>query len=85
LAGAVLQHIELGGDRAGVTREMCAGSWGNLGEEFAQPDEVVGGHCEGELPIDLEQPAMPHLAQAGEVLAQPKASSTRLRMRCEIA
>src|SRR5205085_5832261 len=28
----------------------------------------VGGHREGELPIDLEQPAMPHLAQAGHRL-----------------
>jgi hypothetical protein len=49
---------------------MCAGSWGNLCEEFGQPDEVVGGHREGELPIDLEQPAMPHLAQAGHVDAK---------------
>ena len=37
------------------------------------------------LPIDLEQSAMPHLAQAGHLLARPKASSTRLRMRCETA
>jgi hypothetical protein len=36
------------------------------------PDEVVGGHREGELPIDLEQPAMPHLAQAGHRLGPAK-------------
>jgi hypothetical protein len=47
---------------------MCAASWGNLSEQFRQPNEVVGGHREGELPIDLEKPAMPHLAQAGHRL-----------------
>jgi hypothetical protein len=30
--------------------------------------EVIGGHRERELPIDLEQAAMPHLAQAGHGL-----------------
>jgi len=64
---------------------MRAGSWDNLGEQFGQSDEVVGGHCEGELPIDLEQPAMPHLAQAGHRLGPAEGCLTRLRMRCEIA
>jgi hypothetical protein len=44
-----------------------------------QADEIIGGHRECELPIDFEHSAMPHLAQAGAVLVQPKASSTRLR------
>jgi hypothetical protein len=51
-----------------VAHEMCAVSWSNLSEQFRQPAEVVGGHREGELSIDLEKPAMPHLAQAGHRL-----------------
>src|SRR5690242_7628321 len=38
------------------------------GRSDPQADEVIGGHREGELPIDLEQAAMPHLAQAGHCL-----------------
>jgi len=30
-----------------------------------QADEIMGGHDEGELPIDLGLPAVPHLAQTG--------------------
>src|SRR5438270_991610 len=47
---------------------VCAASFGSLGEQFGQADEVIGGHRERELPIDLEQSAMPHLAQAGDRL-----------------
>src|SRR5712672_4864106 len=47
---------------------MCAGSLDSLGEQFGQADEVIGGHRERELPIELEQSAMPHLAQAGHCL-----------------
>ena len=65
--------------------DLCVGSSDRLGEQFGQADEVIGGHRQGELPIDVEQPAMPHLRKPATVLAQPKASSTRLRMRCEIA
>ena len=55
--------------RSNSTRcDMCAGSLNILSEQFRQADEVIGGHCEGELPIDLEQAAMPHLAQAGHCL-----------------
>lgn len=39
-----------------------------LGEQFGQADEIVGGHHQGELPIDLVQSAMPHFAQAGHRL-----------------
>src|SRR5437763_2931622 len=48
--------------------DMCVGSLDSLSEQFGQADEVIGGHREGELPIDLEQSAMPHLAQAGHCL-----------------
>ena len=43
-----------------------------FGEQFGQADEIVGGHREGELPIDPGQPAMPHLAQAGHRLGPAK-------------
>ena len=39
-----------------------------LGEEFGQADQIVGGHREGELPIDLGQAAISQLAQAGHRL-----------------
>jgi hypothetical protein len=48
--------------------DLCAGSLDSLGEQFGQADEVIGGHREGELPIDFEQSAMPHLTQAGHRL-----------------
>src|SRR2546421_12086521 len=48
--------------------DMCVGSLNILSERFGQAYEVVGGHREGELPIDLEHPAMPHLTQAGHRL-----------------
>src|SRR5437763_955632 len=48
--------------------DVYAGSLDSLSEQFGQADKVVGGHREGELPIDLEQPAMPHLAHAGHRL-----------------
>jgi hypothetical protein len=68
------------------------GSQHRLGEQFRQSNEVVGSHRKDELPTDLGQAAMAHLAQAGLSAAergwpsrtQPKASSTRLRMRWEI-
>src|SRR5277367_6252458 len=44
--------------------DMCAGSLDGLSERFGQADEVIGGHREGELRIDFEQSAMPHLTQA---------------------
>jgi len=34
-------------------------------EQLGQPDQVVGGHGEGELPVDLGQSAMARLAQPG--------------------
>jgi hypothetical protein len=46
----------LGGNWCG-----CTGSRNILGEQFGQSDKVVGGHCKGELPVDLGQPAMPQL------------------------
>jgi hypothetical protein len=55
------------------------------GEQFGQADEVVGGYCQGELPIDLGSPRWRIVRRPATVLAQPKASSIRLRMRCEIA
>src|SRR5205814_5078390 len=57
-----------GGDYedADVACEPRSQRW--LGEQFGQSDEVVGGHGEGELPTDLEQSAMPHLAQPGHCL-----------------
>src|SRR5204863_5002719 len=52
-----------GRGRSSSTRfNVCAASFGSLGEQFGQADEVIGGHRERELPIDLEQSAMPHLA-----------------------
>ena len=52
-----------------------------MSEQAGQTDEIEGGHGKGELPVDLGQRAMPHLAKlATTILAQPKASSTRLRM-----
>ena len=58
-----------GRGRGSNTRfDMCAGSLDSLSEQFGQAHEVIGGHRERELPIDLEQPAMPHLAQAGHCL-----------------
>ena len=42
-------------------------------------DEVVGGHGEGELPIDFWQPARARLAQPGDGLGPPKASAIRFR------
>ena len=51
--------------------DVYAGSLDSLSEQFGQADEVIGGHREGELPIDFEQSAMPHLAQAGHRLGPP--------------
>ena len=47
---------------------MCTGSLDSLSEQFGQANEVIGGHREGELPIDFEQSAMPHFTQAGHRL-----------------
>src|SRR5438270_572924 len=58
----------MGGRGSCARFDMCVGSLSSLSEQFGQADEVIGGHCEGELPIDLEQAAMPHLAQAGHCL-----------------
>lgn len=35
-------------------------------QQLRQADQIVGGHREGELPIDFEQPAMARLAQSGD-------------------
>jgi hypothetical protein len=57
-----------------------------LGEQFGQADEILGGHRQGELPIDLGQSAMPRFAQASSpILAHPKASSPSLRIRWKTA
>src|SRR6516164_10753670 len=44
-------------------------SWSRLDEQFGQADEVIGRHGEGELPADLGQSAMTHLAQPGHCLS----------------
>ena len=54
--------------RSGTRYDRYADAWNSLGKQFGQPDKVVGGHGEGELPVDFRQPAMPHLAQAGHRL-----------------
>jgi hypothetical protein len=46
------------------THGLCRG----LGEQFGQSDEIVGGHGEGELPIDLGQSAMMQFAHAADRL-----------------
>ena len=38
------------------------------GQELGKPDQVVGGHREGELPADAVEPAMSGLAEAGRGL-----------------
>ena len=47
-------------------------SRGGLSEQFGQTDEIVGGHCQGELPADLGQAAMAHLAQTSDGFGPPK-------------
>jgi len=84
-AGVFCGWLNGRGRRTDTRVERSSGSSDTLSEQFGQADGVVGGHREGELPIDLEQSAVPHLRKPATVLAQPKASSTRLRMRCEIA
>jgi transposase len=69
--------------RRGCRRAECRAS--RPRQQPGQTDEVVGGHGEGELPVDLRQFAMAGFAQAGNGLGQPKASSVRLRMRRLIA
>jgi hypothetical protein len=53
-----------------------------IGEQFGQADEVIGRHRESELPIDPSSPRWRILREPATALAQPKASSMRLRMRC---
>src|SRR5262245_37950843 len=50
---------------AGVRLADESSSMRRFGEQFGQADEIVGSHRESELPIDLGQAAMPHLAQTG--------------------
>jgi hypothetical protein len=77
--------------RSGTARfDMCAGSLNIRSEQFGQAYEAVGGHREGELPIDLEHPVMPHLTQAGHCLGPAEGSrhpgyalSQRIRKRVE--
>lgn len=38
-------------------------------EQFGQPDEVVGGHLKCELRGELEESAVPHLAQPSDRLS----------------
>src|SRR5437762_4856941 len=69
---AVVDRFVMGCTRRGrssSTRfDVCVASLNSCSEQFGQTNEVIGGHREGELPIDLEEPAMPHLAQAGHRL-----------------
>jgi len=51
---------------------MRTGSLNILSEQFRQADKIIGRHREGELPVDLEQSAMPHLAQPGHRLGPPE-------------
>jgi hypothetical protein len=51
---------------------MHARSLDRLSEQFGQADKVVGRHRESELPIDLQQSAMPHFAQARHRLGPAK-------------
>ena len=74
------------GRRTDTRVERSSGSSDTLSEQFGQADGVVGGHREGELPIDLEQSAVPHLAQAShrlgpaEGLLDPFADALRDRI-----
>src|SRR5438477_6606430 len=49
-------------------RQQIAGSRRSLGQQFGQPDQIIGRHGEGELPADVGQSAMTHLAQPGHGL-----------------
>lgn len=51
-----------------VAAERNDRSRDGLGEQFGQAGEIIGTHGEGELPTDPGQPAMAHLAQAGDDL-----------------
>src|SRR5262249_12339406 len=51
---------------SGVSVSPTSHPW--LGEQSGQAGEVIGRHGEGELPADLGQSAMTHLAQPGHCL-----------------
>src|SRR5438477_11414616 len=66
-------------------RQQIAGSRRRLGQQFGQPDQIIGRHGEGELPADLGQSAMPYPAQPGHCFGPAEGFFDGLRMRWETA